>query len=94
MSHSRFTRMPGFLAALTVSFCAVAQADPADTIFAAENASTVLAMILARPMGGWTTPCARPSGSINPVERGCRPLAIWTHKRCLPWESPLRMAMP
>lgn len=38
MSHSRFTRMPGFLAALTVSFCAVAQADPADTIFAAENA--------------------------------------------------------
>ncbi|WP_278366749.1 peptidoglycan-binding protein [Marinobacter sp.] len=30
--------MPGFLAALTVSFCAVAQADPADTIFAAENA--------------------------------------------------------
>lgn len=38
MSHSRFTRIPGFLAALTVSFCAVAQADPADTIFAAENA--------------------------------------------------------
>ena len=38
MSHSRFTRMPDFLAALTVSFCAVAQADPADTIFAAENA--------------------------------------------------------
>lgn len=38
MSHSRFTRMPSFLAALTVSFCAVAQADPADTIFAAENA--------------------------------------------------------
>lgn len=38
MSHSRFTGMPGFLAALTVSFCAVAQADPADTIFAAENA--------------------------------------------------------
>lgn len=38
MSHSRFTRMPGFLAVLTVSFCAVAQADPADTIFAAENA--------------------------------------------------------
>lgn len=38
MSHSRFTRMPGFLAALAVSFCAVAQADPADTIFAAENA--------------------------------------------------------
>tara|TARA_R110002073_G_scaffold34875_2_gene102744 strand:+ start:569 stop:1429 length:861 start_codon:yes stop_codon:yes gene_type:complete len=30
--------MPSFLAALTVSFCAVAQADPADTIFAAENA--------------------------------------------------------
>ena len=38
MSHSRFTRMPSFLAALTVSFCAIAQADPADTIFAAENA--------------------------------------------------------
>ncbi|WP_421842549.1 peptidoglycan-binding protein [Marinobacter algicola] len=38
MSHSRFTRTSGFLAALTASFCAVAQVEPADTIFAAENA--------------------------------------------------------
>lgn len=39
MSHSRFTRMPGLLAAaMAASFCAVAQAGPEKTIFAAENA--------------------------------------------------------
>lgn len=39
MSHSRFTRMPRpLMAAAVVSFCAVAHAGPAETIFSAENA--------------------------------------------------------
>lgn len=38
MSHSRFTRMSGPLVVAAASFCAVAQAGPAETIYAAENA--------------------------------------------------------
>ncbi|MDF0750524.1 peptidoglycan-binding protein [Marinobacter sp. 71-i] len=38
MSHSRFTRMSGPLVVAVASFCAVAQAGPVETIYAAENA--------------------------------------------------------